>query len=117
MKAKHLILFDDTCSFCVRSVDKIRSWDRKKQFLFAPIMGDRAKDALRGQWKKFRDANTLILVENYQTSSSKTWIKGRAVMRILWLIGGYRKLVGWLAFVPLGVDQVYAFIAKRRHRL
>jgi predicted DCC family thiol-disulfide oxidoreductase YuxK len=112
----HLVLFDDTCSLCWRSVHKIRAWDKKKQFLFSPIMGDMAKMVLKDTWKKYKDANTLILIENYRSSSPKKWIKGRAVMRILWLIGGWRKLVGWMAFVPLGVDQVYAFIAKRRHR-
>ena len=115
MKSPHLILFDDACSLCLRSVDRITIWDRKKQFLFSPIMGDKAKKVLGEEWKKFKNANTLILIEDYHTSP-RIWTKGRAVMRIFWLIGGWRKLFGWLAFVPLGVDQVYAFIAKRRHR-
>lgn len=117
MRRPHLILFDDTCSLCLRSVAKIRSWDSKGQFLFSPIMGNQAKNALKGQWKRLKNANTLVLIENYHSSSPRIWIKGRAVMRILWLIGGYRKLIGWLAFIPLGVDQIYSFVAKRRHRL
>jgi predicted DCC family thiol-disulfide oxidoreductase YuxK len=115
MKHPHLILYDDTCSLCLRSVERITRWDRKKQFLFSPILGDTAKRVLKEDWIKFKNANTLILIENYPTSP-RIWTKGRAVMRILWLLGGWRKLLGWLAFVPLGVDQVYAFIAKRRHR-
>lgn len=118
MKHQHLILFDDTCSLCWRSVNRIRSWDRKKQFLFSPIKGDVAKGALKEKWEKFMNANTLILIENDGTASARIWIKGRAVMRVLWLIGGWRKLLlGWLAFVPFGIDQVYNWIAKRRHRL
>ncbi len=111
MKKRHLILFDDSCSLCWRSVAKIRAWDKRKQFEFSPIRSERAKRVLKDAWKKYKDANTLILIEH-----ERIWIRGRAVMRILWLLGGWRKLVGWLAYVPLGVDQVYNFVAKRRHR-
>lgn len=113
---KHQIFYDDTCPLCLRSVAKIRSWDHKHQFLFAPIESQKAKDDLKDDWQKFKDANTLILVEHCPTAPPRIWIKGRAVMRIFWLIGGWRKLIGWLAFIPLGVDSLYAFIAKRRHR-
>ncbi len=113
---KNLILFDDSCSLCWRSVNRIRSWDRKKQFDYSPIKGKLAKQVLKTKYDKLKNANTLILMENYRGRFPKVWIKGRAVMRILWLIGGWRKLVGWLAFVPLGVDQIYSFVAKRRHR-
>lgn len=113
---KHLILFDDRCSLCWRSVNRIRNWDSKKQFDYFPIQGGLAKQVLKTKYDQLKNANTLILIENYQGPSPKIWIKGRAVMRILWLIGGWRKLIGWLAFIPLGVDQVYSFVAKRRHR-
>jgi predicted DCC family thiol-disulfide oxidoreductase YuxK len=167
---KHLILFDDSCSLCWRSVNRIRSWDRKKQFDYSPIKGNLAKQVLGIKYDKFKNANTLVLIENYTENDSKVgnlarrlrtffvwskrslckhkaraktkhllhsqrsqkptfesfsvyrahspkvWTKGRAVMRILWLIGGWGKWVGWLALVPLGVDRVYSFVAKRRHR-
>jgi predicted DCC family thiol-disulfide oxidoreductase YuxK len=116
----HFILFDDSCSLCWRSVNKIRAWDRKKQFHYSPIRSKLAKQVLKTHYEKLKDANTLIFIENYASRgrglSSKIWMKGRAVMRILWLIGGWRKLIGWLAFIPLGVDPIYSFIAKRRHR-
>lgn len=115
MKQKHLILFDDRCSLCWRSVDRIRTWDKKKQFQFSSLRGKLAKQVLQNEYEKLKGANTLVLIENYQVPSSKIWIKGRAVMRILWLIGGYGKLVGWLAYFPIGIDQIYTFVAKRRH--
>ncbi len=113
---RHLILFDDTCSLCWRSVNRIRGWDRKKQFDYAPLIGKLAKQVLKAKYDKYKNANTLVLIENYERPSPKIWIKGRAVMRILWLIGRWGKLVGWLAYFPLGVDQIYSFVAKRRHR-
>jgi predicted DCC family thiol-disulfide oxidoreductase YuxK len=113
---KHLILFDDSCALCWRSVNRIRSWDQKKQFHYSPLKGKLAKQILRTKSEKFKNANTLVLIENYHNPPSKIWIRGRAVMRIIWLIGRWGKLIGWLAFVPIGVDQIYSFIAKRRHR-
>jgi predicted DCC family thiol-disulfide oxidoreductase YuxK len=116
VKHRHLILFDSTCPLCRKSVDKVRAWDQNEQFQYSPILGEKAKRVLKGKWKKFKNANTLVLIEDHKALSSKIWIKGRAVMRILWLLGGWKKLLGWLSYMPLGVDQVYAFIAKRRHR-
>jgi predicted DCC family thiol-disulfide oxidoreductase YuxK len=113
---KHLILFDDHCALCWRSIHRIRGWDRKTQFDYSPIKGKVAKQVLNIKYDQLKNANTLVLIENYQDTSPKIWIKGRAVMRILWLIGGWGKLVGWLAFIPFGVDQIYSFVAKRRHR-
>lgn len=117
MKVQHLILFDDTCSLCLGSIAKIRKWDRKKQFAFAPLLSARAKHTLKHKWDKFKNANTLVLIENEGVSQRhRIWIKGRAVMRILWLIGGWRKIPGFLAYLPLGIDSIYTFIAKHRHR-
>jgi predicted DCC family thiol-disulfide oxidoreductase YuxK len=111
-----LVLFDDTCSFCWRSVNKILAWDRKKIFRFTPIKDECSKLFFKDRRKELQSANTLILIENYASADAKIWIRGRAVMRILWLLGGWKKIPGTLAFVPFGIDAVYSFIAKRRHR-
>lgn len=113
---RHLILFDDTCSLCWRSIHRLRKWDRKKQFDYSPLKGKLAKQVLKTKYEQLKNADTLVLIENYQLPAPKIWIKGRAVMRILGLIGGFGTLVGWLAFLPIGIDQIYSFVAKRRHR-
>lgn len=115
-KSKHLILFDDTCSLCWRSVNRVLSWDRKKVFRFSPINDEAAKLVLKDEYKKLKNSNTLILIENYTAPHARIWIKGRAIMRVLWLLGGWKKIPGALAFIPFGIDLVYAFVAKRRHR-
>ena len=113
-KSPHVILFDDTCSLCWRSVNRIHTWDRKNKFHFVPIK--EGKTLLKDRWSELKNANTLILIENYLTNRSKIWIKGRAVMRILWLLGGWKKIPGLLAFLPFGLDGIYSFVANRRHR-
>ncbi len=53
---------------------------------------------------------------NLKTSpSGKIWLRGRAVFRVLWLLGGKWKLLGWLYIMPF-VDLFYKFIAKHRKR-
>ena len=114
--SQHLIFFDDTCSLCWRSVNRIFSWDRKKKFRFSPIRDPSAKMLLKDKWNELKGANTLILIENYNSKEARIWVRGRAVMRILWLLGGWKKLPGALAFIPFGTDALYCFVAKRRHR-
>jgi predicted DCC family thiol-disulfide oxidoreductase YuxK len=114
---QHLIFFDDTCAFCLQWVTKIKALDSKRQFSFIPMLSDEARHALSQNWQFLKDAETLVLIENAHLVHKRLWIKGRAVMRIFWLLGSYWKLIGWLAFIPFGIDQVYSFIAKHRHRL
>ena len=111
-----LILFDDTCPLCWHSVSVIQKWDKKGLFQFSPLNGNAAKKALKEKWVRLKNAGTVVLIEDSSSQEPRIWIKGRAVMRICWLIGGWRKLFGWLAFMPFGVDAVYSFIAKRRHQ-
>jgi predicted DCC family thiol-disulfide oxidoreductase YuxK len=114
---RHLIFFDDTCSLCWRSVHKIHALDKKGIFQFFPLRDELARLSLKARWEELKNANTLILLENCHLPARKVWIRGRAVMRILWLLGGWWKLLGWLAFLPCGVDMIYALVAQRRHRL
>lgn len=114
--SKHLILFDDSCSLCWRSVNRVLSWDRKKVFQFSPIKAESSKLFLKNRWKELKNANTLILIENYNSADAKIWIRGRAVIRILWLLGGWKKIPGAFALIPFGTDAIYSFVAKRRHR-
>jgi predicted DCC family thiol-disulfide oxidoreductase YuxK len=116
-KKSHLILFDDTCSLCWRSVNRVLAWDKKKAFQFLPLRDPDAKLFLGKRYRELKNANTLVLIENYRSPDSQIWIRGRGVMRVLWLLGGLKRIPGLLCFVPLGIDAAYALIAKRRHRL
>jgi len=112
-----MIFFDDTCPLCWRSVNRVLAWDRKKRFRFVPLRDELCKALLKERWKELKSANTLVLVENFLAKQPAIWIRARAVLRIFWLLGGKWKLLGWAAFIPFGIDPIYSFIAKRRHRL
>ena len=113
---KHLIFFDGECPFCHQAVRRIIQMDEHKRFAFAPVLGETADQILIGPQTNLRNANSLILLENYQSTERKFSIEARAIFRIYWILGGWHKLIGIFAFFPtcLG-DWVYRYIAAHRH--
>ncbi|MCI0382828.1 MAG: DUF393 domain-containing protein [Chlamydiae bacterium] len=114
---KHLIFFDATCPLCQNSIAKIIAWDKKKFFSFASLSSSTADQFLVEDREKLKNENTLVLVENFQEKNFRIWIRGRGVMRIFWLLGGFWKFIGWLCFSPIFVDAIYRFIAHHRYRI
>lgn len=103
-----IIFFDASCALCQRSVHFILHIDRAHRFRFAPLKGETADQYLN---EALKSSNSLVLVEG-----KKFWVRGKAVCRILWQIGGWWKIFGAFSFVPFGIDLVYRIIAHHRHR-
>jgi len=80
--------------------------DKKKQFLFAPLSGKTADKELHAHF----DKSTMVLVEAPQ---GRQWVRGKAAFRILWLLGGKWKWIGWLYVMPF-IDLLYRLIAFYR---
>ena len=114
MMQKHLIFFDAKCSLCEASVENLLRIDRKKIFAFAPLQGKTADQELTGSKEYLKKENTLILLEHYQRPTQKLWIRGRAVFRIFWLLGGKWRTLGWLCWTPIGIDLLYRLVARHR---
>ena len=113
--SKHLVLFDDTCSLCCNATEKIKNWDKKNLFSLIPL-GSAAAHPFLKENTRLKHSDSLILVESFNSPKRRIWLRGRAVMRILWLLGGWCKLIGWMAYLPFGVDGAYRLIARHRHR-
>ena len=113
---KHLILFDSTCPLCRNSVSYLQRIDHEVILGFLPLSGEGARELLQEGHPELLNENTMVLIENKKTEKPRLWIRGRAVMRIFWLLGGKWRLIVWLCFVPFGVDAVYSFVARHRHR-
>lgn len=109
---KSIIFLDQHCQLCRRTINFLVRHDGKKRFHFAPLDGKTAEKMFLGNLAHLRTLNTVVLVEQ---PSGKIWLRGRAVFRVLWLLGGWWKLIGWLYEMPF-VDLVYKFVAKHRKR-
>jgi predicted DCC family thiol-disulfide oxidoreductase YuxK len=116
LKEQHLVFFDAECSLCRNSVAFLKKIDTSQKLLFSPLSAELAERFLQKDLSSLKNANTLVLLENY-TTTPRVWVKGRAVFRIFWLLGGKWKLLGGLCFCPIGVDWIYDLIARHRHRL
>lgn len=115
--SEHLIFFDGECPLCHRAVHQLIELDEKGEFIFAPLNGKTAARILVGPLEHYRHANSLVLLEQYQSTNRRFWIRSRAVLRTYWIIGGQWKLIGILSFFPgfLG-DFFYRWLTEHRHQ-
>jgi predicted DCC family thiol-disulfide oxidoreductase YuxK len=87
--------------------------DEAENFAFAPLQGETAKRLL----KEVLREDSLVLVENFETKPA-IYQLGQGAFRILWLLGGYWTLLGWISFLPPFLyNWGYRLIAKHRHVL
>lgn len=115
---KHLLFYDGDCGLCDHVVQFVLRVDKHKRFVFAPLQGEVAKELLKDIPKEVKHADSLILIEDYQTSDSRMWIYGKGAFRIAWLLGGSWALFGWICFLPsILYDWGYRLIARYRHEL
>lgn len=109
---KQLVFFDSECKLCRKSVHTLIKIDTEKKLVFAPLNGKTADDKLIGKFSYLKHQNSLVLIEN---PHGHIWLRGRAVFRIFWLLGGKWKLIGWFYMMPF-VDFFYRQVARHRHR-
>lgn len=115
---KHLVFYDGDCGLCDHVVQFLLKHDKEQKFLFAPLQGITAANSLQELPPKYKTLDTLILLENYATPQQKSYVLGRGAFRILWLLGGTWKLIGWISFLPSFLyDWGYRLIARNRRYL
>lgn len=91
--------------------------DVEKHFLFAPLGGETANDSLTGPQKELKKANSVIVIESYQSTNRKFWIGSRAILRIYWLNKDGWGLIGILSYLPAWLsDWIYPLFARHRHQ-
>lgn len=112
---KHLLFYDGQCGLCDRAVQFVYRIDKKKLFAFAPLDGETAIKALKNLSPEIRYADSIILIENFLSSSPKVFILSKAAFRIAWLIGWPWICIGWLSFLPgWCFDWAYSLVAANR---
>ena len=116
-RLNHLVFYDGECGLCDHIVQFLLRVDKEEVFVFAPLQGKTAEKFLAGLPLDYKQADSIILIENYQLSDPEVYVLSKAVFRICWLLGGVWALIGALSFLPSFLfDWGYRLVAKNRHR-
>lgn len=115
---QHLLIYDGECGICDRIVRFLVKVDKKDLFQFTPLKGKTAERVLVDLPDRYREEDTLVLVENWKSSKKRFYILGKGTLRIFWLLGGWWSLIGWVSFLPSFLyDWMYRLFARHRKRL
>ncbi len=112
MNSKPILLVDDTCTLCNRSVGFIMKNVGEDRYRFLSLTSAEGRKIL-GQYGLPEDYNdSLVLI-----SDNKAYIRSDAVLRIAMNLKGLYILIYALIIVPRPVrDAVYSVITKHRHK-
>lgn len=117
-KNTHLIFYDGKCGLCDRVVQFVLKHDVNHRFLFAPLQGQTASQCLKNIPTDIQQQDSLIFIENFLGSPRLLYSQGKAVFRILWLLGGWWRVLGVFNFFPSFLyDWLYRFIARNRKKI
>lgn len=114
---KHVLFFDHQCPFCRHLVKHVLQIDQEEIFVFASFTSRSAEEILTGPQKQLRQANGLVLVENYESTERDFLVQGRALLRIYWWMGKTWACLGVLSFFPETIlNFFYRRMGEHRHR-
>ena len=107
-----VILFDGVCNLCNSTIQFIIKKDTKHRFKFASLQSDAAREILLQYSMKNVELKSIVFITN-----NRIYLKSSAVLRILWELGGFYKLLNFFLLVPKPLrDLSYDYIAKNRYR-
>jgi predicted DCC family thiol-disulfide oxidoreductase YuxK len=113
---QHLVFYDGECGLCDKVVQWLLKCDKEKIFAFAPLQGKTAQRLLIHLPEIYRGEDSLVLIENYQSTNPTYYVLGKGALRILWLLGKWKAIPGTLSFLPgWMVNWGYKIVAKNRH--
>ena len=111
-----VLLFDGECGLCSRLVQFVLRADRKGTLCFASLQGTFAREMLAAH-PELGGVDSMAWVERHHGGGSTVLVRSDAVLRAARYLG-FPWRIGVLAgLMPRRVrDQLYDWIAKRRHR-
>ena len=105
---QRIVFFDGLCPFCHFWVQFLLKKDHNKQFLFAPLQGETANELLSSE---LMSVDTIVLLENRK----KIYTKSNAILRIIKILGGFRKILFIFKLLPTSIRNFfYDIIARNR---
>lgn len=107
-----VVFFDGICGMCNSTVDFLMARDPEGRLSFAPLQGETAEKVVPSEVRKNLD--TFVFLE-----AGELYFRTTALVRILWVLGGFWGCVGWLLWlIPAPVRNLgYRLVAKIRYRI
>ena len=93
---QRIVFFDGLCPFCHFWVQFLLKRDHNKEFLFAPLQGETARELLSSE---LMSVNTIVLLEDRK----KFYTKSNAILRIIKILGGFRKTLFIFKLIPTSI--------------
>ena len=108
---QNIVFFDGVCGLCNKAIDFLMSKDTRKVLLFAPLQGNTAEKLLpKGE------ASSLNSMVYY--SNGKISYRTRAILNLLWDMGGWWTLTALFRIIPPFIrDIFYNWMAASRYKL
>jgi predicted DCC family thiol-disulfide oxidoreductase YuxK len=108
---QHIVFFDGVCGLCNRAIDFLMRKDKRKVLLFAPLQGTTASALL-----PLGEATSLSSMVYY--SKGKISYRTRAILNMLWDMGGWWILTALFRIIPPFIrDVFYNWMAASRYKL
>lgn len=106
----NVIFFDDYCVLCSSTVNLLIRHDKHRVLKYSSLQGRYAREVLDSPQVEL-GASVIFLVGGI------SYDKAEAVIRILFKLGGFYKILGFLLnlFPLFGLNVVYNFIARNRY--
>lgn len=109
--ANPVLLFDGVCNLCNSSVQVILKRDKGKIFRFAALQSEYGRQLIDQFPTELKNIDSVVLKEG-----STLWFKSDAVLRVLWHLGGWYRILYGFKIVPRFVrDALYDWIAGHRY--
>lgn len=111
-KNAQIIIFDDTCIFCIKAVNFIIKRDKNKVFYFAGFNSKSAKELIKKYGQEEQGNKSILLIKK-----DKAYNKSRALSQIaLSLPFLWPSLIVIDIFPLFLMDALYMWVSNNRHR-
>lgn len=113
MNDRPTIYFDGFCNLCSWSVQFVIKRDSDHIFNYTPLQSEAGKKIQSKFFNEPVKPDSIILLYN-----DRAFVKSEAVLEILSILGGFRKIFSLFRIVPVKMrDALYDLAAKYRYRI
>jgi predicted DCC family thiol-disulfide oxidoreductase YuxK len=114
---RRIVLYDGLCGMCDGVVQFLLRHDRNNAFQFAPQQGEVARQIVERHAIAPEGAETIFVIDNYDSPRERVCIKSDAVLLIAKGLGGIWTLALAAHLLPRSIrDAFYDLIARNRYK-